>query len=406
VVKALVALLALSATVVAVAVAAPARSKPALATSCGRISDFSPSWSPNGRAIAFTRISFSGAVSGVFRIGPDGRGQRRVSAGGDYAYGASWSPDGTRIAYATFDLAAVVRILVARADGTAAHVVATFQDEREPPATFLSWSPDGAWVAYVDSMGDLLAAPSAGDGPQRLISHGATQPAWSPDGRHIAYVGLEGITVADAEGGNPRRIALGAFPVWSHNSRRIAYMSVSGVGVHVIGVDGSGDRVVDRSGSFPQWTPDGRALVDVTPSGRSHGAVRVVGVSSRRVRTVSHDAARRLGSDNFAAVLAPNGKTIAFSSTPGVGGSEIRLVRSDGRAERRLTYHCALVDEGAGGRVYGTWLPDIVLVRNKLRDTITCGGGQDVVYADNRDRVARDCEEVRRPRGAQAVAAR
>jgi dipeptidyl aminopeptidase/acylaminoacyl peptidase len=396
--KALVVLLALSATVVAVAIAAPVRSQPALATSCGRVSDFSPVWAPNGRAVAFTRISFSGAVSGVFRIGVDGRRQRRISAGGDYAYGASWSPDGTRIAYATFDLAAVVRILVARADGTAAHVVATFQDEREPPPTFLSWSRDSRWVAYVDSTGDLLAAPSAGDGPLRLIAHGATQPAWSPNGRHIAYVGLDGITISDTDGGNPRTIALGAYPAWSRDSRRIAYMSVSGVGVHVIGADGSGDRVVDRSGSFPQWTPNGRALVDVTPAGRSHGAVRVVSVSSARVRTVSHDAARRLGSDDFAAVIAPNGKTIAFYSTPGVGGSEIRLVRSDGRAERRLTYHCALVDEGAGGRVYGTWLPDIVLARNKLRDTITCGRGQDVVYADNLDRVGRDCEEVRRPR--------
>ncbi len=168
-------LLCVSASVAALAVAAPLRAKPALTTACGEISDYAPAWSPDGRFLAFTRVRGSGAGSGVFRIGLDGRHQRRISAAGDYAYGAVWSPDGRRIAYATFDLAAVVRIVVARADGTAAHVVATFQGEREPPATFLSWSPDGAWVAYVDSAGDLVAADSGGGGVQRLIAHGATQ---------------------------------------------------------------------------------------------------------------------------------------------------------------------------------------------------------------------------------------
>jgi hypothetical protein len=36
-------------------------------------------------------------------------------------------------------------------NGAAAHVIARFQDEREPPTTFLSWSPDGRRILYVDS---------------------------------------------------------------------------------------------------------------------------------------------------------------------------------------------------------------------------------------------------------------
>jgi RTX calcium-binding nonapeptide repeat (4 copies) len=40
---------------------------------------------------------------------------------------------------------------------------------------------------------------------------------------------------------------------------------------------------------------------------------------------------------------------------------------------------------------------DVVQARDRARDTIACGAGRDVVYADRADRVARDCERIRRP---------
>ena len=40
---------------------------------------------------------------------------------------------------------------------------------------------------------------------------------------------------------------------------------------------------------------------------------------------------------------------------------------------------------------------DTVVALDRQRDTISCGGGTDTVAADRRDRVARDCEVVRRP---------
>src|SRR5580765_2344498 len=171
-------------SVAAFAVAAPVRST-AVARSCGAISDFDPEWSPNGRTLSFTRTRQSGAVSGVYAVGADGRHERRINSTGDYAYGAAWAPEGQRIAYATFDLAAVVRIVVARRDGTEARVVASFQDEREPPATFLSWNRDGRLLAYVDSSGNLMAAEPEGGTAPHLLARGATQPTWSPDGRKL-----------------------------------------------------------------------------------------------------------------------------------------------------------------------------------------------------------------------------
>ena len=40
--------------------------------------------------------------------------------------------------------------------------------------------------------------------------------------------------------------------------------------------------------------------------------------------------------------------------------------------------------------------PDRIFARDIYRDVIDCGRGKDVVFADRKDVVARDCEQVRR----------
>jgi len=372
------------------AVAAPSRPKPALATTCGALKDFEPTWSPSGRVLLFTRQRAYGAVSSVYRIDANGQHERRLTPLDAYAYGGAWSPDGTRIAYATFDLAAVAHIVVARADGSGADVVASFQGMRYPPTAFLTWSRD-AQLAYVDFDGELRT-------PQRVIAHGATQPAWSPDGRRIAYVSTQGLMVANSDGGNARVIADGSQPAWSPGGTRIAYTAAPGVGIHVIGSDGTGDRLVDAKATSARWTADGRRVVGVLYVGRglAHNAIRSADLATGRVRTLTHDASIFFGSDDLQPAAAPSGRTIAFTAEPQLGGTELRFVRSDGRGERRLTYHCASREENAGETFFGTWLPDIVNTRNRFRDVVSCGAGVDVAYVDRRDRVGRDCELVRR----------
>lgn len=377
--KIALALLAIPLGAASLTVAAP----PRVARSCGTIADFAPAWSPNGRSVAFTRLRAHGAVSGVFAISADGTGLHRISPVGDYAYDAVWSPTGNRIAYMTFDDAAVARVVVARADGAAARIVASFQDERDPPFTYLSWSPDGRSVLFADPHTGLVTADDAG---VRLLVPGGTQPAWSPDGRRIAFVAVGGLSVANADGTRPQVIARGGFPAWSPDGTRITYTGQFETGIHVIRADGTGDRLVERKGALSQWVTSSMLVY-------ADRAVRVADLRTSHVRTVSHDSSRFFGSENFGATA--HGRTIAFTSAPTVGGSEIRLVGIDGRGERRLTYHCALAEEGAGGRVYGTWLGDVVLARNHLRDRVFCGAGRDIAYVDRRDRVARDCELVR-----------
>jgi TolB protein len=78
-----------------------------------RVGSFDPAWSPDGSKIAFT--SERDEDNEVYIMSPDGSGQRRLTHGGGDS--ASWSPDGTKIAFARYRGDAS-GIYVINADGT------------------------------------------------------------------------------------------------------------------------------------------------------------------------------------------------------------------------------------------------------------------------------------------------
>jgi Tol biopolymer transport system component len=152
-----------------------------------------PTWSPDGRRIAFSRddvpLWFSPTTS-LWVMQADGSRQRQLTqaAPGTSHLFPAWSPDGTKIAF-TLTTPATSAIYTVDADGRNLRMLA---DDAEYPA----WSPDGKWIVFDSDRDqapyetDIYVMRSDGSHLQRVAVRAGSDvmPSWSPDGRHIAYV--------------------------------------------------------------------------------------------------------------------------------------------------------------------------------------------------------------------------
>ena len=222
-----------------------------------------PSWSPDGRFVAFAR---GGKI-----IVANARG-RIVRRFGSLGADPAWSPDGSRIAYAAG--APAPRIVVARRAGRTLTSIWTGKNVASGPA----WSPNSRRLAYADQL-DIDGPSQAGanrvfvanaDGSgRRLLIGSAAEPAWSPDGSRIAYVAYPSplsdtgkVAVIGVDGADARRVTSGdtpeTGPAWSPSGRVIAFARQAGSSTVVIAIrpDGTGERTLIRSrsgASDPTW---------------------------------------------------------------------------------------------------------------------------------------------------------
>lgn len=170
-----------------------------------RFAAAAPSWSPDGRHLAFTGVSRRGNSLGVFAVGADGRSVRRLTRRGTGS--EAWSSR-DEVAFTVETDPPRLGIAQASAKRRREHLLGPGRD----PA----WSPDGRQLAFSDGEPGHIVIRNMRSGHRRLLTDACdSSPAWSPDGRTILCEGglTDGIFV-NVRTGRTSDGPTGDWPAW------------------------------------------------------------------------------------------------------------------------------------------------------------------------------------------------
>ena len=224
-----------------------------------------PSWSPDGRLIAFDSGPADGdGPSRLYVMRSNGHKKRSVPTKGLDARNPSWSADGRRLVFQGCPLDSECEedsiFVVGRRGGGLRQLAAEGGDP--------IWAPSGRWIAYAGKLREdgcrtiVLVRPS-GEDPRAVLPDdpdeggscsGAAGIDFSPNSRRLVYLSLR----ARRAGSFPDPITGEMHPLYTYDQV-----------MYTVGVNGEGRRLVvrraieDAEFLLPPfaWSPDGDRLL-------------------------------------------------------------------------------------------------------------------------------------------------
>src|SRR5262245_53470636 len=324
--------------------------------------DVGPTWSPDGRYIAFLRRAPTG--SGIYLVPALGGGERKLADVFSYPGWSRihrspqgsphWSPDGQFLAIA--DKGTIQEpfsiFLLASETGEKRRLTSL-------PAGSIGdfspvFSPDGQTLAFVRmpsvAVTDLYLVPVGGGQPKRLtfINQFIGRVTWTPDGRELIFSsggGMYGGSLwrVSASGGSPQRVVAAGQqaidPAIAPKGERLAFGQTL-IDSNIWRIDltnakrQSNARKMVISSTYqdlsPQYSPDGRKIV--FSSDRAGGFEIWVCNSDGEhpIQLTNLDA--HTGTPRW----SPDGKSIVFDSRRD-GNADIYIISAEGGTPTRLT---------------------------------------------------------------------
>lgn len=292
-----------------------------------------PLWSPDGRRVAF--VWDRAGVSNFYLADADGQGQPEAltSYADGQVGGAFWSKDGARLYFPR--------------GGELWEVAATGGGPRpawtpETQETDIVVSPDGTRVAFVRSRsggsgpakGSDLYLRSLDDGTESRIAHDDVNIngiSWSPDGAHIAYVGGSEIIHHDES------------PAYSGAKIIYTITEFKRGGLFVVSLSGGSPVALSAGAGYGavRWLDASHLVFERQSTDFKRRTIYVIDIEGGEARALHQDVEEKFWSIPYDAGAepqpSPNGQWISFLTDqdgwdhlyvmPAAGGQPVQITK-------------------------------------------------------------------------------